>query len=69
MVLLAVAAARDIHNVPDLLNNLGVPDPLWDAFTATAGDPGNDVRLLAAMPVCGRSRKLWGRPCWPRGNV
>ena len=51
MVLLPVATAQGIHNVPDLLNNLGVPDPLWDAFTATAGDPANDVRLIAAMPV------------------
>ena len=51
MVLLNVSVAQGINTVPDLLTGLGVPDPLWDAFVMTAGDPGNDLRLIAAMPV------------------
>ena len=51
MVLLSVADALAVHVVPDLLRQLGVPDPLWDAFVSTAGDPGNDLRLVAAMPA------------------
>ena len=51
MVLLSVADAQGVHVVPDLLHHLGVPDPLWDAFVLTAGDPGNDLRLVAAMPA------------------
>ena len=51
MVLLGVPAAQAISSVPDLLTGLNVPDHLWDAFVLTAGDPGNDLRLIAAMPV------------------
>ena len=40
-----------VHSVPDLLTQLRVPDNLWDGFVATAGDPGNDLRLVAAMPA------------------
>ena len=28
----------------------GVEDPVWDAFIRAAGDPGDDYRLLAALP-------------------
>lgn len=51
MVLLPIAEAQEVHVVPDLLVKLRVPDPLWDAFVLTAGDPGNDLRLVAAMPA------------------
>ena len=50
MVLLPLADIPDIHVIPVLLRQLNVADDLWDAFIGTAGDPGNDVRLLAAMP-------------------
>ena len=50
MVLLSLSDAQEIHIIPDLLRHLNVQDELWDAFLAAAGDPGNDVRLLAAMP-------------------
>ena len=36
--------------VTELLTALNIPDPLWEAFTAQAGDPGEDIRLLAALP-------------------
>ena len=50
MVLLAFADAQEVHQIPDLLHRLNVPDGLWDSFVATAGGPGNDLRLIAAMP-------------------
>ena len=50
MVLLEQGEAASIVTIPDLLNVLTVPDRIWTAFTNVAGDPGNDVRLVAAMP-------------------
>ena len=29
---------------------MGVPDPLWQAWITQVGDPGEDIRLLAALP-------------------
>ena len=49
MVLLGLVVAQGLHTVPDLLTGLGVPDPVWDAFTATAGDPGNRGFLAFAL--------------------
>ena len=51
MVLLSREDVQGVHSVPDLLTQLRVPDNLWDGFVATAGDPGNDLRLVAAMPA------------------
>eukprot|EP00435_Cladocopium_sp_Y103_P072956 s218_g41.t2 len=31
-------------------DHYGLPDNLWQAFTAVAGDPGEDLRLLAVLP-------------------
>ena len=36
--------------VTELLTAMNVPDPVWYAFTSQAGDPGDDIRLLAALP-------------------
>ena len=47
MVLLSVTEAQGIATVGDLLTILVA---LWDAVVH-AGDPGNDLRLLAAMPA------------------
>ena len=30
--------------------HFAVPDAVWNAFVTTAGDPGEDIRLLAALP-------------------
>ena len=48
--LICQGEASGIATIPDLLNSLLVPDRVWNAFTNVAGDPGNDVRLVAAMP-------------------
>ena len=50
MVLLSQGEANGIATIPDLLHSLLVPDRVWNAFTNVAGDAGNDVRLVAAMP-------------------
>ena len=50
MVLVSQTDAGAILTVPDLLSALGVPDEVWSAFVHVAGDPGNDIRLVAAMP-------------------
>ena len=50
MVLLGQGEASGIGTIPDLLTSLAVPDHVWQAFINVAGDPGNDVRLIAAMP-------------------
>ena len=34
----------------DVLQVLHVADPLWQAFTAQVGDPGQHIRILAALP-------------------
>ena len=50
MVLVSQTDAGAIMTVPDLLNALVVPDEVWAAFVHVAGDPGKDIRLVAAMP-------------------
>ena len=49
-VLPSAADLQAVHTVPDLLTLLHVSDPLWAAFVHQADDPGNHVRLLAALP-------------------
>ena len=44
------AICSTMTQISDLVTALNVPDPNWDAFTHQAGDPGEDVRLLAALP-------------------
>ena len=44
------ATCSTMTQISDLVTALNVPDPNWDAFTHQAGDPGEDVRLLAALP-------------------
>ena len=44
------ATCAALGQVTDLLTALNVPDPIWAAFTVQAGDPGEDIRLLAALP-------------------
>ena len=36
-------------NLGDLLQLLGVADPLWKGLTAVMGDPGGDARQVAAL--------------------
>ena len=36
--------------VSELLAHFEVEDGLWQAFTAEAGSPGEDLRLLATLP-------------------
>ena len=50
MVLLSQAEASALATIPDLLTSLQVADEVWSAFLHVAGDPGNDLRLVAAMP-------------------
>lgn len=38
------------RGVDGMLAFYSVATPVWDSFTATLGDPGNDLRLLAALP-------------------
>ena len=42
---------RGVQSIPDLLQALMVPDPLWNAFIAQVGDPGNNLRIVAALPA------------------
>ena len=44
------AAARAMTTVTQLREHYRLADGLWEAFVARAGDPGDDIRLLAAMP-------------------
>ena len=39
-----------LQSVDDLLQLLVVPDPIWQVFVGQVGDPGRDVRVLAALP-------------------
>ena len=46
----ALSELAGVFVVPDLLQVLHVSDPLWQAWTAQVGDPGNHLRFLAALP-------------------
>ena len=39
-----------VSTVRELLDFLEVPDGLWTAFVQQVGDPGHDIRLIAALP-------------------
>ena len=40
-----------VRTVPDLLQELLLPDPVWGAFVGQVGDPGNNLRVVAALPA------------------
>ena len=46
----SAVAARAMVNVQDILDHFAVPTELWQAFEREAGSPGDDIRLLAALP-------------------
>ena len=39
-----------VTDIDGVLGFYSVPPPLWVAFCAAAGDPGQDLRLLASLP-------------------
>ena len=54
-------AWAQLHTIADVAaarNHFGVGDDVWNAWTANVGDPGTDLRLLAAPP---RSAAAGGR--------
>eukprot|EP00435_Cladocopium_sp_Y103_P021718 s553_g5.t1 len=44
------SAALRMENITVARDHYNLPAPLWQAFTAVAGDPGEDLRLLAVLP-------------------
>ena len=44
------AAALQMASIREMKEHYGLPDALWQAFVAIAGDPGDDPRLLAVLP-------------------
>lgn len=44
------AAALAMQALKDLKDHYALPEPLWTAFTSGAGDPGEDMKLLAVLP-------------------
>ena len=46
----SAATALSMGTVDDLIQHFGVSTELWQAFTQETGSPGNDLRLLAALP-------------------
>ena len=46
----AWANLNGIADVPAARRHFGVEDAVWTAWIAQVGDPGNDLRLLAALP-------------------
>ena len=49
----ALPSATDLAGITtlrELLDFSGMPDGLWNAFIQQVGDPGDNVRLLAALP-------------------
>ena len=42
-------ARRHFQTVDDLLNELNVDPTVWSTFEAQVGNPGTDLRLLAAL--------------------
>lgn len=39
-----------MNTVQELRNTMNLPDELWQAWVAQVGTPGDDIRLLAALP-------------------
>ena len=46
----AWANLNDVTDVAAARRHFGVQDAVWDAWVAQVGDPGMDLRLLAALP-------------------
>lgn len=46
----AQAAAMAMQTLGDLKGFYELPEALWTAFTSVAGDPGEDLKLLAILP-------------------
>eukprot|EP00435_Cladocopium_sp_Y103_P065381 s228_g27.t1 len=44
------SAAMQMTTIDALKDHYSVPDALWTSFIQVAGDPGSDMRLLAALP-------------------
>lgn len=44
------SVALDMKVLTDVKDFYQLPAPLWTAFTAVAGDPGEDLKLLAILP-------------------
>ena len=44
------SAAMRMQSIQELRDHYQLPPDLWDAFTQVAGNPGNDMRLLAVLP-------------------
>lgn len=42
--------SSSVTDLDGVLTYFGVTNTLWTAFTAAVGDPGSDIRLLAALP-------------------
>jgi hypothetical protein len=45
-----MASMETFQTLDDLLDHFDVPEAVWQAFEAQVGSPGNDYRLLAALP-------------------
>ena len=50
MHLPAVSVVAGLKEVKDVLLHLGISAQLWKAFVVAVGDPGQDLRPLAALP-------------------
>ena len=48
-VLPSAAELRDVRTV-EHLRGLALPNPLWESLVRQVGDPGGNLRLLAALP-------------------
>ena len=44
------AVAMSFTEIRQLRDHYQLPDDLWNSFTDIAGDPGQDLRLLAVLP-------------------
>ena len=51
MVLPTEAEVRALAGIADAVRLLRVPNTLWDAFKEQVGNPGDDLRILAALPA------------------
>eukprot|EP00435_Cladocopium_sp_Y103_P043043 s851_g12.t1 len=63
----AQSAAMQMRTITELRNHYNLPEDLWTSFTAIAGNPGEDLRLLAVLPAHVVSAALERAPL-PDGN-
>ena len=59
-------AGMALRTLSDIKAHYGLPDRVWTCFTEQVGDPGDDLKLLGALPPRSLGRH-WSELALPTG--